>query len=732
MTDYVDLMEQLGCALLDALYVATGSLEPDERNRIVNLVRKLRITRELSDAYYIAVAGSQGAGKTSLIRTLYDLDQQWLADNNGRGERLPVFVLEKDGIDSPVGCKLVVDDNAAKNGRGEIKEVKLTAHEFRRMTDGEGVLQDVLLLKLYVPRKYFLNGQAGFVLLPGYEAITEGNALWQDVMKHAVRHAMGGVLVTDAARIANGNQYEIKKDISNGFSGDATRKPVIAIAKTEDVRPEDMDGLIKRASELFEIDAKERDRIVLTGHGSPDYKHEVSRQLIAAIHAYKQDDASKFDHRLSELASIVDDEVYAIKSVIEGVVSSRSVTNSEGDRIRDNILEKFDKAAIKYRKTYEKALQANVGFFAKIARDAALKNYSEKEEGLYNHTKNFISRTSGAAERMNEDRIINAWRGAFDNSHAGYRALCDASVQSKLVVLSITNSKDVKTSYNNGGGNASENAIALIGYESSTATERVDDAFNADVRATLMRVFKPSGNETSEVLRDESTLELEKAMSLLPALAMEYQRINSAILLADPKFDSNSSDNKDVGHALVNAAKGLPEFNDSVKPVVKAVAAMLAIDIAADGHIDTIPALLNAVFPQAQAGDSGKASQGGAVATAGTASAAAAISVWAVGGLVVAYVGYQAMRAAQAHDASMRSQITMHINTMRENYVGMQLDSYDGLMETIRDRLYYGLGRAYGLDKELDTKDRLLRTITKLNNKSIDLVRSINAAKALA
>ncbi len=64
------------------------------KNQVLSINRKLRITRELADTKYIAIAGTQSAGKTRLIREMYDLDHQWLSDNEGRGEQLPLFIIE--------------------------------------------------------------------------------------------------------------------------------------------------------------------------------------------------------------------------------------------------------------------------------------------------------------------------------------------------------------------------------------------------------------------------------------------------------------------------------------------------------------------------------------------------------------------------------------------------------------------------------------------------------------
>ncbi|MGJ3441422.1 hypothetical protein AAZU54_15695 [Pseudomonas sp. Je.1.5.c] len=99
------------------------------RPALVSILRKLRIARELSSVYYICVAGSQSAGKTRLVRELYQLDEGWLADNQGRGERVPVFILEKE-CDAPYAVVVKYD------GQGNEQEEQISQDAFRALISG--------------------------------------------------------------------------------------------------------------------------------------------------------------------------------------------------------------------------------------------------------------------------------------------------------------------------------------------------------------------------------------------------------------------------------------------------------------------------------------------------------------------------------------------------------------------------------------------------------------------
>lgn len=71
----------------------------DERldSELLPTMRRLLLAEVLGNTSILAIGGSQGAGKTTLLRSLYGLEgstAEWLQPNEGRGERLPVLVLE--------------------------------------------------------------------------------------------------------------------------------------------------------------------------------------------------------------------------------------------------------------------------------------------------------------------------------------------------------------------------------------------------------------------------------------------------------------------------------------------------------------------------------------------------------------------------------------------------------------------------------------------------------------
>lgn len=86
---------------------ACTELDDDEIDHaLLRAMRRLLLAEVLSDTWVIAVGGSQGAGKTTLMATLYELggtEPRWLQANEGRGEKMPILIAEEKGRTTPQG-----------------------------------------------------------------------------------------------------------------------------------------------------------------------------------------------------------------------------------------------------------------------------------------------------------------------------------------------------------------------------------------------------------------------------------------------------------------------------------------------------------------------------------------------------------------------------------------------------------------------------------------------------
>jgi hypothetical protein len=101
------------------LYVASVELSPDGKD-LLSIVRRLFVTEVLDARPTVAVVGLQGAGKSTLTAGLYPHVGGMLPQNVGRGEKLPVRIVERAGVSAPEAAVYAV--NAAAPGAPVARE----------------------------------------------------------------------------------------------------------------------------------------------------------------------------------------------------------------------------------------------------------------------------------------------------------------------------------------------------------------------------------------------------------------------------------------------------------------------------------------------------------------------------------------------------------------------------------------------------------------------------------
>ena len=144
-----------------------GNEEVDEK--MLEVMRRLLLAEVLGNTWIVVMGGSQGAGKTTLMASIYDLrgdGPRWLQSNEGRGEKMPVLILEVEGLDRAQGyVRRLVPDSAAQGYR--LDDFEVDVPEFQRAICDPNA--EDLLPVLKVPRRYFKRDNQAWLLLPGYE-----------------------------------------------------------------------------------------------------------------------------------------------------------------------------------------------------------------------------------------------------------------------------------------------------------------------------------------------------------------------------------------------------------------------------------------------------------------------------------------------------------------------------------------------------------------------------------
>ncbi len=672
------------------------------RPALVSILRKLRIARELSSVYYICVAGSQSAGKTRLVRELYELGEGWLADNQGRGERIPVFILEKD-CDAPYAVVVKYD------AQGNEKEEKISQDAFRALISGydnSGDL-DCLFPKLYVPRRYFDGQRCGFVLLPGYEMLNPDNVEWQGLMRHTLVHSLGSILVTDRTRVADNSQKQILNDLVARYFPD--RKPAIAVTKTETLTPGQMDELAGTVAEVFQIRSDEQDRVIFTGVGDEAYRSAWTSQLIQVINKYALSAGGSDAGRLRELEKLLDTELATVKAALESELDAQSISEHITERQAERMREVFTKASERYRNRYAKRLREHTNSYLGQVRDIAEKKYNDEEEGFTNkfrHAANFLTLQSGENETRFRSRIIDCWCNGTSTLQSplesDYLAISDMSAK-ELGIQEIKSSELAAIKH--------EGLNKLLGYEG--ASLEVPAVGTQEMQHDLRLLLSKGVTTTNEVSRFKAE-HVEEVLKALPAMTMEYFRLNQAVAIRTPELARTELEAFDFGKLASSIQQDLPKVTASAKPLLNTLAAILAVDVVIDGSIDTIPAIAGTLT-------------GGQTAAA---SLGASLSMAAAGAITLGFIAYRGATEIQRYDAARKGFIAESLNQFAEAHIKKGLELYDDLMETLEERLVRNLRVAYGLGADLTVKDALARGLTRLEHARVSLVKAIDDAQS--
>lgn len=686
------LLSDINRALRELRSAVVVLNDNDINAKLLPIMRNLMLAEVLGKEWIVAVGGSQGAGKTNLVRTMYGLsaatETDWLVDNEGQGERYPVLIQEEDAIEKPTGYlrRLIEASGTYELKTEEAKDIP----EFRKACRGE--MPDVMLPVLKVPRKFFQHHGQALILLPGYETSNRDNQEWQAMMRQVLIGAAGCVIVTDQARMANQQQMEIVKDIlSNELRASS---PLIVVSKTEGHanNPESLDELKQSAANAFKHEgATLAPKVICTGSSDADYIKKWMPELIAALQDMSIGGGELRQMQLARLEKLLDVDLNHVTNLIHSratLFMQQKNSGSDGPQATiKNCLEEFDDAAIDLRDDYHKAVREMLDAQNIAAMNELGDRLIANHEKVWEKVKNF-PRTVSETQRAIESDVTAAWSspGAVLPKYA---QLLDGLTKKKLrgpagaVTVALP----------------SGHTLQRLGYMDAKNQPIPSILTDPSVQANLAVLLRSTGT---------STTALEATVRLLPVMALEYARIasvlpelvgvNSNTLEAIPQIDLLASAKK------VQVQFG--EFKDVSSSVIKGLGAMLAVDIAADGKIDTIPALLSALGLGSQQipgaaevpinGDTVISSPADGIplppmglpvvsGTAGT----VALSVAAV--VAIGFLVHSVSRQLQHHDNNVRSRATNMLLKIKDQHLSHFLSHFDDLMRKLRSHLRQSL-----------------------------------------
>ncbi|MES2899530.1 MAG: hypothetical protein V4723_07365 [Pseudomonadota bacterium] len=705
------LLTNLNNALRE-LYGAAKLIEDDRLGEALPLVmRKLLLAQILGDKTILAIGGSQGAGKTTFLRSLYEFDaddSKWLSPNIGTGEIVPVLVIEHASHTSVRGAlmRLVLENDNYVLVTDE--DISIEQFQTAITTKVPGVLLPVLM----VPQRYFTRPNQAWLLLPGYEPEDRDNKPWQELMRQALIGAAGCVIVTDETRMANQQQVQIVKDMLQNELRSA--RPLVVISKTEAAwqNPARLDELRKTASEVYGLLAETAAQsIICAGSDNRQYMDVWLPQMQEAIAELARAGGADRKVQLRHLDTVLSRDLTAVLSLITTKSRLHFHQREGGDsgplEVVEACLLAFDDAAEELREQYQDEVSTLLGAHFGPAWIELQERLKTDHEGLWNGVKGFFQTSTQSQQAILAD-IQGAWGKSSD-----FLAKFGLSL-GKLTGRLLGAPESAKMAV----ANAPSSVSQQLGYVDANCEPirwtRPDDKDVQNLRLLM------AGNQFSDDGHaPRATKELERSVKLLPALALEYMRIGATLpglVGVDP-----NAENPIVESARADMMKqAAQQLGDSVnlgQTVLRSLATILTVDVLSDGDTDVVGALLN-VFK----GDATSAADGSVTDASG---AIVGIGAAVVGVVAVGYLAYSAVRATRAHDDRGRVMAHAMLMSLKEQHFSHFMSHYKQLMGQLRARLRQSLRERYRLNETLLEKDRLSVSLGQVRSLQRDLLDHI-------
>jgi hypothetical protein len=689
---------------------ACSVLENDDINKkLLSVVRRLLLAEVLNNTWILAIGGSQGAGKTTLMAYLYDC-QQWLPANEGRGEKIPVLIVENKQITEPKGYIRRLEENTTK-GIFAIKDIEVDVTEFNRAIRDPNA--EELLPVLHVPSRYFKRDNQAWLLLPGYERQDRANKGWQELMRQAMIAAGGCIVVTDESRLANQQQLEIVKDmLSNEFKH---CKPYIVISKTEKYRHncEQREQLRNSAQEVFGIGSDCADKnIILTGVDDNEYCDEWLPKLQSAVDELSFNGQSNRVFQLSQLSQLLSQDLAPVLLTIRS--KSRLLFNQDdGAENIDEIIEAFDDSVEQLRIQHNQRIAQLAGNAFSKARTELDKRLETEHEGFINWLDAAFDTTSATKTKLKQ-LVQNSWKEATPAFFEDY-----SKVLSSITLGQLGKLEDKPTDRSQ-KQLAADKTIKLMemGYLHRSGRPVRFNALTPEV-VNDIAIFL-GGNTKSVDESERTSKQLAKSIRLLPLLALEYSRLFYAMpALLEANVNPKQSDTESTGNIVEDGVESLQRGAELGQTALKSFATVMAVDVLSDGDSD----ILGTIFGQAPTEDTDAPIPAPPivmhpVAIAVTAAVAATyLTVKAVSGLRT----LEKRASDQAH--SMLANVhDYHVEHLRKQF--------DETMRVTRQRINDVLRERYKLDEALMRKDRLFKSIADVTSIMDDLKYELDSSPA--
>ncbi|WP_350552473.1 hypothetical protein [Pseudoalteromonas sp. 120-MNA-CIBAN-0494] len=688
--------------------------------KLLAVMRRLLLAEILGNEWIIAVGGSQGAGKTTLMSKIYDCGD-WLQGNEGRGEKLPVMIIETNEVTAPQGYVRRLQ----KSDIGDqllIKDVLINVENFNQVITDPSA--EDLLPVLKVPKRYFKRENQSWLLLPGYEKQDRDNKDWQELMRQAMIAAGGCIVVTDETRMANQQQLDITKDmLANELKH---CEPCVVISKTESYKGNsDRQSQLKNsAMNTFKIDESRIDKqIILTGTDDSDYCEEWMPKLVNMIDELNYTGQSNRVFQTNNLAQLIGRDLTKVLNSIRS--KARLIFNSseatESALMCKELLGEFDDSVTLLREEHKKIAKAHVDRNRINAAKKLDEKLSLEHEGFKNFITSSLESTTEKKTKIKQT-VEEAWQQEGSNFLSDYASQLTGLTLEKLGPV---NNSEIEISKNETPKLPNTKKLIELGYAGRSGKPIQFKVLSEEIKNDIKIVLSHNSNTSSETSK-----KLAESVRLIPIISLEYARLSYSVpkLLADElKLKMN-----DNGELIEQSVEAISKGANEGRNALKAVAALLAVDVISDGDSDILGTLFgHTKNKESETSSNDSASEestnepeGGSVPPVML--HPAAIAVTAV--VAACYVTTKAVSGLRKQEQELSIQAHSLLNAISDSHYVNFCSSFDEVMRSARSRLEFTLRQRYHLDEHLMRKERLTKALADVIVLSNDLKAEIDSS----
>lgn len=323
--------------------------------------RALKVVNMVNGQNLIAIAGPQGAGKTSTVKWICDLPDGYLPIGTVTGEKLLVLIIEqdKDSID-PFAHRYHPD-----SGKMTIEEI---SKEKCRETAGSPDLNDIAV-EIRVPSRFFEAEGRGFLLLPGVQRKSDMHVR---LARHVLPSATTALICIDDAQLAKGSVDEEFTSVRDGMEVEETHL-IYALTK-----PRGGEKTKEAAQTLRDRFSADEDQVVVVGPPHADGEEDSSSlewtdRLRHAVDQYVAVPHEERREQLDTLRELLDNLEGTMETPRENLRQAQARASRTEREQAQSLLKEFDKKVRLQREILdthlETALNGYVGNAIEEVRD---------------------------------------------------------------------------------------------------------------------------------------------------------------------------------------------------------------------------------------------------------------------------------------------------------------------------------------------------------------------------